>query len=374
MSLRKIGIRSIYIITIFALFATLAVGCGQQPADKASTEEKEAANVTSPTEEKKVEAAPTEAKPEKKELTPINLRLSWKYKGEYAHLFAAKELGYFEEEGLDVTILEGSEKATPMQLLVSGDDQFAYLDPGDLAPAIAAGMDLVNVGTFLQTMPVGIATHGDVPNSSPQDMIGKKVVDTAGSTWTLIMDPFLKANDIDPKKVEIIIADWGAKTTMFLEKDVDMVAGYVTNDFQILQVQQGLKLNYWLVADYGFNMLAHGIVTSREYAGKNPEITAGIVRAVQRGAKYAAENPEEAAKIMSKLFPEVLPEDVTIAQVKATVQLFHTPKTEGQPYGWASEEDWERTIALLFDNGGIESRLEKATDYFTNDYIDMSIK
>ena len=139
------------------------------------------------------------------------------------------------------------------------------LGPADVAPAVAVGMDLLVVGTFLQKMPVGIATYADVPNAGPQDMIGKSIVDTAGSTWTMLMPAFLNANNVNPDDVELIIADWGAKTTMFLDRDVDMTAGFVTNDFQLLEVDQGVALNYWLIADYGFNMLAHGIVASRDY-------------------------------------------------------------------------------------------------------------
>ena len=252
MALRRISSKCVYLIALFALLM-MAVGCAPAPTEAPAAPTEAKAAEAAPT---KAEATPTEAavaptEPEKKELTPINLRLSWKYKGEYAHLFAARELGYFAEEGLDVNILEGSDKASPIQLLVSGDDQFAYLDPTKTIPAIHQGMDLLIVGTFLQKMPVGVATLSDVKNDGPQDMIGKKIVDTAGSTGTIIMEPFLKLNGIDPSKVELVIADSGAKTSMFLGRQVDMMSGYITNDFPVLEVTQGVKLNTWLFADYG---------------------------------------------------------------------------------------------------------------------------
>jgi NitT/TauT family transport system substrate-binding protein len=73
------------------------------------------------------------------ELTPVNIRLSWLVKGEFVHVYMAKELGYFEEEGLDVTILEGSPDVTPMQFVVSGEDQFAYVAMDDVARGRAEG-------------------------------------------------------------------------------------------------------------------------------------------------------------------------------------------------------------------------------------------
>lgn len=377
MALSKIGMKSIYLITLLAMLAVLAIGCAPQatqaPAAPAEPEKVEAP-AAAPTEAKAAEPAPTEAKPEKKELTKINLRLSWKYKGEYAHLFAARELGYFADEGLDVNILEGSDKANPVQLLVSGEDQFAYLDPTKTIPAIHQGMDLLIVGTFLQKMPVGIASKDTVKNDGPQDMVGKKVVDTAASTGSLIMKPFLELNHIDPNSVELVIADGGAKTSMFLGDQVQLMSGYFTNDFPVLEVTQGVKLNKWLFADFGYNMLMHGILGSRQYIEKNPDVTTGLIRAVQRGAKWAAENPKDAAEMMHKLFPEILPEDLTIAQWNAASQLFFTENSKGHPYGWQSDVDWEDTINKLRDTGVIEKRFDDVHKYFTNDYVDMSVK
>ncbi|MCC6148585.1 MAG: ABC transporter substrate-binding protein [Anaerolineaceae bacterium] len=375
MSFTKFSVKSVSLIVLLSMLAVLIVGCTPAATQAPAEPPKEKATdvpPVAPTE--KEEVAPTQAAPAEKALTPINLRLSWKYKGEYAHLFAARELGYFKDEGLDVNILEGSDKANPVQLLVQGEDQFAYLDPTKTIPAIHQGMDLLIVGTFVQKMPVGVATKASVKNDGPQDMVGKKIVDTAASTGSLIMEPFLKLNNIDPASVELIIADGGAKTSMFLNDQVQMMSGYVTNDFPVLEVTQGVDLNYWLFADYGYNMLMHGILGSREYIEKNPEITAGLVRAVQRGSKWAHDNPAEAAKMMHNLFPDILPEDLTVAMWNEALKMFFTENSKGQPYGWQSEKDWEDTIEKLYSTGVIKERFDDVNKYFTNDYIDMSIK
>jgi len=40
-------------------------------------------------------------------LTPVTVQLSWTHQAEFAGLYAAVEQGYFREEGLEVTFLEG---------------------------------------------------------------------------------------------------------------------------------------------------------------------------------------------------------------------------------------------------------------------------
>jgi NitT/TauT family transport system substrate-binding protein len=112
------------------------------------------------------------------ELTPVNIRLSWLVKGEFVHVYMAKELGYFEEEGLDVTILEGSPDVTPMQFVVSGEDQFAYVALDDVARGRAEGMPLLMTSSFLQISPVSIASLAPAENNGPQDMVGKTIAGT----------------------------------------------------------------------------------------------------------------------------------------------------------------------------------------------------
>ncbi len=303
-------------------------------------------------------------------LTPINLRLSWLVKGEYSHLFVAQEKGYFEEEGIDINILEGSEKATPIQLLISGDDQFSYLAADDMIVARTKGMDVKMTSCILQKLPQVVMAMPDVKLDGPADMAGKKVVETAGGSLPVVLDAFLSYNGVDPDSVELVIADWGAKTAAFLNGDVEMMGGYATNDLATMEAKMGMEFNYFFLGDYGFNMMAHGIVASTEYIEENPEIVAAVNRAVRRGAEYTVAHPVEAADIMSALFPDSLVKEITRKQVERTIELFTTPETEGKPLGWISEDSLEQTISILYDNGAIDSR-EPVGNYYTNEFIEM---
>ncbi len=302
-------------------------------------------------------------------LTPVNLRLSWLIKGEYAHLFVAQELGYFAEEGIDITILEGSEKATPAQLLVSGDDQFSYLAADDAIVARSKGMKIKMTSCYLQKLPQVVMALPEVKLETPADMAGKTIVDTAGGSMQMILDAFLSYNGVDTDSVNLIIADWGAKTAAFLNGNVEMMAGYSTNDLATLEAKTGKDFNYFFIGDFGFNMMAHGLVASDKYIEENPEIVAAVNRAVRRGAEYTVAHPEEAADLMYSLFPDKLNKEITRNQVARTIELFSTEETEGKPYGWISEDSLERTIAIMYDNGALDSR-EPVGEYYTNAFID----
>ena len=320
--------------------------------------------------------APAVDEPE--ELVPVNIRLSWLVKGEFVHVYMAKELGYYEEEGLDVTILEGSPDVTPMQLIVSGKDQFAYVALDDVARGRSEGMPLIMTSSFLQINPSSIASLAPLENNGPQDLVGKTIVDTPGGTLALIWDGFMRSQGLEPDDAVLLVADFGAKTPMFLEGDVELMATYETNDAVQVEVGLGRELNTWKIADYGFNILAHGIVTSEQYKEDNPDVVRGMNRAVARAAAWTVDNPEEAAFRLAALFAKVLGDsdlvsaDVTLRQVAETIKLYHTPNTLDEPCGWIAEVDAERTISLLFDNGGIENR-DDISAYYTNEFIDPDI-
>lgn len=345
--------RKWFAIGLLAVAATVLAACGAQATEAPAVDEPE-------------------------ELVPVNIRLSWLVKGEFVHVYMAKELGYYEEEGLDVTVLEGSPDVTPMQFVVSGEDQFAYVALDDVARGRSEGMPLLMTSSFLQINPVSIAALAPAVNNGPQDIVGKTIVDTPGGTLALIWDAFMRSQGLEPDDAELLVADFGAKTPMFLEGDVELMSTYETNDAVQVEIGLGRDLNTWKIADFGFNMLAHGIVTSEQFKEDNPDVVRGMNRAVARAAAWTVENPEEAGRRLAALFVDVLgdsdlvSEDVTIGQVLETIKLYHTPNTLNEPCGWIAEADAERTISLLFDNGGIENR-DPVSAYYTNEFIDPDV-
>ncbi len=58
------------------------------------------------------------------ELTPVRLQLQWVAQSQFGGYYAAVDQGFYEEEGLDVTILEGAVEIVPQQVVASGGAEF----------------------------------------------------------------------------------------------------------------------------------------------------------------------------------------------------------------------------------------------------------
>src|SRR5918999_2721502 len=71
------------------------------------------------------------------ELTPITLRLDWVAQGYQAPFYAALGLGYYEDEGLDVEILDGRGTSTTIKVVANGSNNFGFGQLSEMAFAVA---------------------------------------------------------------------------------------------------------------------------------------------------------------------------------------------------------------------------------------------
>ena len=84
------------------------------------------------------------------DLTPVSVVLQWVPQAQFAGYFAADSLGFWEEQGLDVTIVDGGPDVAPQVegSLPSGPEFAVSWVPRVLAVR-DEGSDLVNIGQQL---------------------------------------------------------------------------------------------------------------------------------------------------------------------------------------------------------------------------------
>ncbi|MGQ0750448.1 MAG: ABC transporter substrate-binding protein [Betaproteobacteria bacterium] len=310
------------------------------------------------------EALAQAAKPAAKE--KVLVRFTWKLKGEYAPLFVALDKGYFAAEGLDVELAEGQGAQTVLRLIAAGTEAIGYGPAVAAAQAVSQGMP-VKVGALYQTKaPMGVISFPEVPLKGPKDLEGKRIGISVGETFTDMIEPFTKINKIDLSKIVRIQMDNSARTSQFLNRKVDVMSVYLSNELPVLEQRTGVKFNVMRVADYGLNLVGASYYVSTDYAGKNPQAVTKLMRATARGYADAMKDPKGAAEIMNKYMKVKENADVLLAQVKATVDSTNAPA--GRPIGWQSEKDWNATLDLLQSTGAIKERKDLSL-YYTNEFL-----
>ena len=108
-----------FLFVLLALLIVALAGCAAPAAPAAAPSGAEAA----PAPAAAAEAAPTAAPAEEgcAEMTPVKLQLQWVTQSQFAGYFAAVDQGFYEEQCLDVTILEGAVDIVPVAGLTASN-------------------------------------------------------------------------------------------------------------------------------------------------------------------------------------------------------------------------------------------------------------
>ena len=267
-------------------------------------------------------------------------------------------------------ILEGKGSGDVVPLIAQKEDDFGYLNLTTVSIGISKGMPIKVVAGLMGKHPSGLAYFEDKPLREPKDLEGKVVALAPGEAFAVIYPAFAEKWGIDTSLVTTVNLDASVKNQAFLEGDIDILPLYINNELPLLRTMTDKEINVLMPAEYGFNTIANGIITHQDTIDNNPDLVRRFVAAVIKGYQYTLEHPEEALEAIKLRSTELAgqPEEVLLEQVILTMSLIHSQATEGKPIGWMADEDWDRTLDLLFETGGIEMRPANV-DVFTNDFI-----
>ena len=309
---------------------------------------------------------PTPAEGQRK-VEKVTLRLNWYAYGEHAPFIYGFKKGFYEAEGIDLTILEGNGSGPVVQAIGAGSDRFGYADAYAMAGLLAKGLPVKMISVPVQTSPLSIIYFADKPIKGPKDLEGKKVSFTAGDSIHQAFQALLKVNGVDKSKVQEVYFDPRGKMAAVMAGQVDAMGGYYTTQAGQMAAQTGKKVSYFRYADHGVNALASGLLIHTKYLGDR-DVNCRMVRATSKAWTEAARNPDEAARLLVEMFPKAGALELNVSQWKETISLMYTAATKGKTSGWMAKEDWENLLNLQRTYGNIQTK--ELNEYYTNDFFD----
>jgi NitT/TauT family transport system substrate-binding protein len=300
------------------------------------------------------------------QMPKVTFRLSWTKEGTYASYYLTKLRGWYADEGLDVTILEGNGSGTNVQLIGAKKDTFALADGTAVMGAVQKGTPVVTVATVNQLSPYGLICRQDRNIKTVKDLAGKTVIMPGGSGQALIFPAFLKQNGLDPSKVTVVNGDSSAMGPAVLEGKVDCAVDFALT-FVIFSVgQSDVKLNTILFGENGANTVSQGIITHPDTVKEHPDWVNGFVKATLRGNEYTAQHPDQAIDALIANGPD-LKRDTELKVLKeGTVPSWH--RNPRIPWGCSVGADWEFSQKVLKEQGVLSKTLPVST-YYTNKFV-----
>ena len=240
------------------------------------------------------------------ELTPVKLQLQWLPQGQFAGYFAAQELGYFEEEGLEVEIIPSGGDIVPQDALANGDVDYAIAWVPKVLGSIEQGANLTEIAQIFQKSGTLQVSWADSGIDSVADFEGKKIGSWGfGNEWEIFAA--MADEGLDATTVQIITQDFNMNA--FLQGDIDAAQAMTYNEYaQLLEtvnpdtgeLYQPEDFNVINYEDTEGAMLQDAIWADTERLESDEEYqdtTVKFLKAVIKGWIYAAENPEEASEI-----------------------------------------------------------------------------
>ena len=281
----------------------------------------------------------------------VTLQLKWVTQAQFAGYYVAKDQGFYEEEGLDVTIKPGGPDVAPAQV-ISGGGADVVIDwmPSALA-AREKGLPLVNIAQPFKSSGMMLTCRNDSGVTSTDAFKGQTLgVWFGGNEYPFLswMSKLGIPTDGGPDGVTVL--KQGFNVDPLLQKQAACISTMTYNEYWQV-IDAGLTpgdLTVFKYEDEGVATLEDGLWVLEDKLADPAfvETMAKFVRASMKGWKWAEENPDDAAMI-------VLDNDETGAQTEEHQKrmMGEIAKLTAGSGGTLDPADYERTVKTLLTAG-----------------------
>lgn len=315
------------------------------------------------------------------ELTPVKLQLQWLTQAQFAGYYAAAAEGYYEDEGLDVEIIQGGGDIVPQDALANGDVDFAISWVPKVLGSIENGANITNVAQIFERSATLQVSFADEDLTSAADLAGKTIGSWGyGNEWELYAG-LNKAGVTD----DVTVVSQSFDMNALLSGDIDAAQAMTYNEYaQLLETIDPATGELYTPSDFtvidwneeGTSMLQDAIwadasrLTEEDYA----ETTVKFIKASIKGWAFARDNAQEAA------------DQVTAAgsTLGLSHQLWMTnevnkliwPSTTGG-VGTIDTDAWDATVAMALETsnetGATIITDEPPASAYSNEYVEKAL-
>ncbi|MCR4807701.1 MAG: ABC transporter substrate-binding protein [Lachnospiraceae bacterium] len=300
-----------------------------------------------------------------KELKEVTFVLDWTPNTNHTGLYVADKLGYYEEAGIKINIVQPPEDGATM-MVASGQAQFGVEFQDSLAKVYTSEDEIpvTTVATILQHNTSGIISLKEDGIDSPRGLEGKNYATWDAPIEKAILENVVTADGGDFSKVNLIpetVTDEAAA----LRQDIDAIWVYYAWAGVACELA-GLDTNMWYFKDINpvFDFYNPVIITNNTLLEEDPDLVRAFLDATRRGYEYAVENPEKAADILCEAVPELDKDLVHKSQEWISGQY----KAEVEQWGYIDGKRWDAFFKWLSDKG-LNDEIPAGFG-FSNDYLD----
>lgn len=296
----------------------------------------------------------------------ITFVLDWTPNTNHTGLYVAEKKGYFEDEGLEVEIVQPPEDGADA-LVASGKAQFGISFQDTMAPGVTGedALPTTAVAAVVQHNTSGIISRKGEGMDRPKGLEGKKYATWDAPIEKAMLQNVVEADGGDFSKVELIPSTVTDEVSALESKSVDAIWVFYAWAGVATEVA-GLETDYFAFKDINpaFDYYTPVIIGNNDFLKEEPETAKKFLNAVKKGYEDAIADPEEAAEILCEASPE-LDEDL----VKESQEYLKDQYVaDADRWGYIDPDRWNLFYNWLNDNNLTDAEIPENTG-FSNDYL-----
>lgn len=293
-------------------------------------------------------------KGDEQKLVDIVFALDWVPNTNHTGLFLARDLGYYEEEGLAVQI-EQSDMAF-IEMVASGAAAFGIAGQEQVLQARAsfAKVPVVAIAAILQHNTSGFAAPVDRNIKSAKDFAGKTYSGWGTDLELAFISHLMKQEGADPASVQVITQS-ATDYIASMETEADFAWIYWGWDGVNTELND-YPIDFINLADVDpvLDFYSPVIITSEAFLSESPEIVEAFLRATAKGYLKAIDDPELAVNTLIKEAPEL---DRTLVE-KSQAYLNDEYVADADYWGEMTDDRWVSFAVWLTEQGILETSID----------------
>jgi len=219
--------------------------------------------------------------------------------GASAMIYIAESQGFFENNGLDVTIKGYDSGKLAADILLADEADISTSADAVLVGNSFDNPDLKILGTVAIIRANGLIARKDRGINSPKDLVGKKVGVTIKSTGEFNLDVMLLFNGLSMEDIDTV--DLGPEEIVEKIVNGEIDAGFTWEPF-LYNAKVQLGENGLIFKEPNSENFYFLLLTKDQWLKENPNTAKRFVKALIEAEDYIKENNEEAMEFIKDKF------------------------------------------------------------------------
>ena len=296
----------------------------------------------------------------------VTLRTNWLFYGSHAIFLLGIDQGFYEKEGIDLTVKQGNGSGNATRLVANGDSDFAYASAVTMLNLAAQGAPVIAVATIDAQGADAVLVNPDSGIKDWKDLEGQQVLTTAGAGVNTLFPVAAKNHGIDPDKVKLTNVAENALVSSYLQGLAPAMLGGMDDKPAEIKANGGKQP---VLLDYGVPQPGYAIVAGKEMVEQNPDLVRRFVRATLQALAAAKADPDAAIQALINWSGSVEDQKAQAREVlDFTLSIVKSPNNQDGRLGYNVPGDWDSALEILKTYKELKTD-QPASAFYTNDFI-----